>query len=72
MTEALTGAKQAGAPLMHTQDLEAKDDLMLVHKPLSVGRAQELSCAANRAACVSHLGAEGSVPAEIRQNTARY
>ena len=28
---------------MHPQDLGTEDDLMLVHKPLGVGRAQELS-----------------------------
>ena len=43
MTEALTGAGQADAPLMHAQDLGAEDDLMLVHNSLGVDRAQELA-----------------------------
>ena len=40
---ALTGARQADAPLVHTQGLGAEDDLMQVHEPLGVSRAQDLS-----------------------------
>ena len=43
VAKTLASAVQADAPLMHAQDLGAEDDLVLVHKPLGVGRAQELS-----------------------------
>ena len=41
--ETLTGTWQADAPLMHAQNLGAKDDLKLVDEPLGVGRSQELA-----------------------------
>ena len=42
MAETLTSTWQAEAPLMHAQDLGAKDDLVLIDEPLGVSESQEL------------------------------
>ena len=43
VAESLASSWQADAPLMHAQDLGAKNDLVLIEEPLGVGRSQELT-----------------------------
>ena len=43
VAESLTVTGLAGAPLVCARGLGSEDDMVLAHKPLGVGRAQELS-----------------------------
>ena len=57
VAETLTSTWQAGAPLMHAQNLGAKGELVLIDEPFGIGRPQELAHLDGSSACHSSFAA---------------